>query len=516
MDAREFVQMAASDVRERALINQQDGVLAAVSGGPDSVCLLLVLRDLAPNLGFTLHAAHFNHGIRESSEDDEAFVRDLCERVNVQLVTDRSASLGPDASEEEARNERLAYLQRAARETGCGFIATGHTADDLAETVLLNLIRGTGNGWLASGASGTFIRPLLGRRREDVLAYLHERGQPFRTDESNADITYARNRVRHRVLPMLENELGPHVRESLLRLAESAGEDSTLLDDLARELLQAAALPSSTSDALTLDSRALSGAPRPLALRAVRMGMGQLLGGLRDVSFQMCRRALQAAREPSAPCDIGLGLRAFSDPDTLTIVAEWEKIVRRVRRAPAETGELSLPEAAGWFVAQRPADALLSQTGPPSAIPEAGSPPARPKLRGRRIRPRASEARASSRISSRDAKLPRRAAHASAALLRRRCAVGAGLGLGVGQSSGRICSPAYGFLEFPQRSRTLCGHLRRACTMLRHPDPERCPCSFFAALQSLPLLLPPLCFLPHCRLPRPKPQHRRALPGRRR
>ncbi len=288
-------------------------------------------------------------------------MRDLCARVNVQLVTDRSASLGPDASEEEARNERLAFLQRAARETGCGFIATGHTADDLAETVLLNIFRGTGTTGLAGirWRSGTFIRPLLGRRREDVLAYLHERGQPFRTDESNADITYARNRVRHRVLPMLENELGPHVRESLLRLAESAGEDSTLLDDLARELLQAAALPSSTSDALTLDSRALSGAPRPLALRAVRMGMGQLLGGLRDVSFQMCRRALQAAREPSAPCDIGLGLRAFSDPDTLTIV----RCVGEDSPTPfdvllPETGELRLPEA-GWLVrAQRPADAL--------------------------------------------------------------------------------------------------------------------------------------------------------------
>jgi len=123
MDARKFVQLVASDVRERLLINEQDCVLAAVSGGPDSVCLLLTLRELAPEFGFVLRAAHFNHGIRESSDADEDFVRDLCERVKVQLVTDRSASLGPDASEEEARDERLAFLQRAARETGCSVIA---------------------------------------------------------------------------------------------------------------------------------------------------------------------------------------------------------------------------------------------------------------------------------------------------------------------------------------------------------------------------------------------------------
>lgn len=416
MDAREFVQLVAVDVRERSLITEHDSVLAAVSGGPDSVCLLFALRDLATDFGFTLRAAHFNHGIRDSSDADEEFVRTLCGGLGVWLVTQRSASLGPEASEEEARDERLAFLQRAALETGCSLVATGHTADDLAETVLLNIFRGTGTTGLAGirWRSGTFIRPLLGRRRSEVIAYLAECSQPFRIDESNADTTFARNRIRHNVLPMLESELGSHVREALLRLAESAGEDSILLDDLARGLFVKATLPSSTSDALNLDCRALSAAPAPLGLRAVRIGMGEMLGGLRDVSLLMCRRALHAAREPSAPLDIGLGLRVYSDAETLTI----ERSVAEQPPAPfdmllPETGELRLPEA-GWLIRVQRPDAARPVAEPVLRLlirrPEA---PLRIRSwqPGDRIRPRGLGGTRKLQDVFTDAKLPRRERH---------------------------------------------------------------------------------------------------------
>lgn len=206
--------------------------LVMVSGGPDSVALLRVLLELRSRPV----VLHVDHGLRgEESREDARFVEQLCERLGVPFEVRRPA-LGEGANlQERAREERY----RLAAELGLRTIAVGHTADDVAETVLLNLSRGAG----LRGLSGIppvrngVVRPLIERTRAEVLEYLGRLGQPYRTDPTNLTGKYARNRVRSEVLPVLE-ELHPGAARNLARAAELAREDLEVLEELADEALE--------------------------------------------------------------------------------------------------------------------------------------------------------------------------------------------------------------------------------------------------------------------------------------
>lgn len=197
-------------------------VLCAVSGGADSVCLLHILH----SLGFSLAAAHYNHGLRGGEADrDEAFVRDLCRQWNIPLTVGygdvaAEASLRKQGIEETARNMRYDFLYKTAEKVGAERIATAHTLDDNAETILLNMIRGTGISGLAGiqPVSGPLIRPLLSHSRRDVEEYLTAQQLPHVEDSSNCDLSYTRNRLRLQVMPLLR-ELNPKAAEHISALA---------------------------------------------------------------------------------------------------------------------------------------------------------------------------------------------------------------------------------------------------------------------------------------------------------
>jgi tRNA(Ile)-lysidine synthetase-like protein len=190
-------------------------VLAGVSGGPDSTALLSVLAALAPGIGFTVHACHVDHGIRPAGEReaDVAGVRALCTGLGVPLDVRfvpegwcaREARRGGRSLEEVARRRRLEELVEAADAAGAGFIALGHTRDDHRETVLMRALQGAGPRGLAGIAlrRGRFVRPLLGASRTEVTAHLAVEGLSARTDTSNADTRFLRNRVRLLLLPAL-------------------------------------------------------------------------------------------------------------------------------------------------------------------------------------------------------------------------------------------------------------------------------------------------------------------------
>jgi tRNA(Ile)-lysidine synthase len=186
-------------------------LLVAVSGGADSVALLLGLHGLARELGLSVHAAHLNHGLRGvEAAGDQAFVEALCERLGIPLIASRwdcRARMRRRGLTGQAglRTLRREFLAAAARRVGASRIATAHTADDQLETLLLRLARGTGLAGLGgmSARSGAWIKPLLSATRSDVEADLRENGQPWREDRSNRDLAYARSRVRHEVIPAL-------------------------------------------------------------------------------------------------------------------------------------------------------------------------------------------------------------------------------------------------------------------------------------------------------------------------
>ncbi len=211
------------------------GAVVAVSGGADSVALLRAMLD-AGATGVTV--AHFNHRLRGAESDaDEAFVRGLAATLGVPFRLGSAdvtavADAGRENLEAAARRLRYGWLADVARETEAGWVATGHTADDQAETVLHRIIRGTGlqglRGIAAARELGVGVwlyRPLLAVTRADVLDYLRELGQPFREDATNADLGLTRNRIRHELLPLLKS-FNPEVVAALGRLAGQAEEAS--------------------------------------------------------------------------------------------------------------------------------------------------------------------------------------------------------------------------------------------------------------------------------------------------
>lgn len=205
-------------------------VLAAISGGPDSVALLDSLHALAPFHRMGLVAAHLNHGLRgEESDKDEQWVRDFCKNLEVPLETGR---LGPPPEtniEAWARDERYRFLVEAAGRVGASRIAVGHHADDVAETVLINLLRGAGPAGLSGIApvrpakagvdAPLIIRPLIHSSRESIMAYLERQGLEYREDSSNQDPKFLRNRVRAELIPLAES-ISPGAKDALVRAAE--------------------------------------------------------------------------------------------------------------------------------------------------------------------------------------------------------------------------------------------------------------------------------------------------------
>jgi tRNA(Ile)-lysidine synthase len=230
------VETVGATVRRHGLLAPGEHVLAAASAGPDSTALLAALVALAAGgLDVRVTAAHLDHGIRGAeARADLASARELARSLGVPFVAGR-ADVPAEAAgsgrglEETARTARYEFLERAARDVGADAVATGHTADDQAETVLMRIVRGTGLKGLAGiryaralGAGLRVVRPLLDVRRADVVTFLDAAGLAWREDSTNLDMDQSRARVRHKVLPGLERDFGFDVSGSLVRLARIA------------------------------------------------------------------------------------------------------------------------------------------------------------------------------------------------------------------------------------------------------------------------------------------------------
>lgn len=260
-------------IRDESLLGRDDVVLCACSGGPDSTALLHVLAMLAPRIGHRVVAHGVDHGLRPEAAAELALAGELAARLDVPFATTR-VDVAPGANlQARAREARLGVLAEAAAACGARAIATGHTADDRAETLLMRLLRGAGPRGLAvlppradwPGSAARLIRPLLLARRGDVLAHLRRHGLPFVEDPSNRDPRFLRTRVRRELLPLLE-DLSPRVVEHLCALAEMLGAEREGLE------LQETAAPVALGRAQRLALERARKLGRPLRLR-VRGGV---------------------------------------------------------------------------------------------------------------------------------------------------------------------------------------------------------------------------------------------------
>ena len=277
-----------------------DRVGVAVSGGGDSIALLLLLEDLRAELGITLLVLHLNHQLRGADSDaDEQFVAELARARGCELVSARrdvaaeARRLGGNV-EDAARRLRYEFFAEVAKSGRATRVAVAHTADDQAETVLGRLLRGTGLAGLAGiyPVVGPVVRPLLDVRRSALRQYLAARGQSWREDASNFDVSRQRARIRHRLLPQLENDFQPAAVERLAELARLARADETFWSALVEDRFRALVIRESAGFAIRVPDLL---APLPLAPGDVPAGWPDAL------RRRIVRRIVEAVKAAAPP-----------------------------------------------------------------------------------------------------------------------------------------------------------------------------------------------------------------------
>ncbi len=323
-------------VQEYDMLPAGGVVICCVSGGVDSMVLLHLLCDLSKRQGakFTLHACHFDHGIRSESGTDAAFVADQCKALDVPIHATRTnvpdyAKENGMGLEEAGRKLRYDYFYKLSDELGGAIIATAHHADDNAETLLLHLVRGTGLTGLGGipPRRGNLVRPLLRCPRALLEAYAAEKGIPHVEDASNADTAYTRNFLRHQVMPLLKR-LNPNLTDTLTATAESLREDGAFLTARAETLAMDAAL---AAGSVILPVANVTTAPTAIAGRVLQATVRKLEPELvltaaqRQALMELCRGS-----DPSGHCDLPMGISAqrvydrlvFSRPGEVEILPE--------------------------------------------------------------------------------------------------------------------------------------------------------------------------------------------------
>jgi tRNA(Ile)-lysidine synthase len=306
----------AEGIRHSGLIRPEDRVLVAVSGGPDSTALLIALHEL----GFEVAAAHFDHALRDGSELVAEQVAALCDRLGVRLVTARRTSPMPRGSVQAgARALRYQFLERARGEVGAQLVALAHTADDVVEGVVLHLIRGCGLAGLRGmpAKRDFYVRPMLDAWRADVIDFLGRRGVAAHEDPANANLDFARARVRHQVLPALERDC-PGIRKRFFGAAQMAS--------VAQETIERAAANRLSAGEVT--SLELADMPEPIAAELIKVMYVRAGGSQPGLSRRHVLAIMRIARSQIGGQGLDLpGGRRFR------IVGHHMEIVAPVKRA---------------------------------------------------------------------------------------------------------------------------------------------------------------------------------------
>ncbi len=294
-------------IARHGLIADGDSILVGVSGGADSVALLHLLAARASEGRLRLGVAHLDHGLRPESERDAGFVRAMAAGLGLDVYVERVEVAETQrrwrlSLEEAARRARYDFLQSTAARHGYVKVALGHHADDNAETLLLNLLRGSGRlglGGIRAIREGVYIRPLIRATRSDIEQYLQVRKLPFRTDRTNSDTAILRNRIRHRLLPLLESDYRAGVRTVLSRTAEVLADEEDWIEGLLRPDMERMTTACGQGR-LTLAAADFGRMPLAAARRIARAAVRRVQGDLRRIGSVHVEQIIHLSRRRGA------------------------------------------------------------------------------------------------------------------------------------------------------------------------------------------------------------------------
>jgi tRNA(Ile)-lysidine synthase len=349
-------------IKEHSLIEAGDRIVVAVSGGPDSLCLLHLLNRISSSISFDLVVAHMNHSMRPEADDEADMVQDLAAAFSLPFYKKKENVVKFAAEhnlsvEEAGRNLRYRFLQEVARQSAAAKIAVGHHRDDQAETVLFNLLRGTGPDGLAGMlpcrtiGKTKLIRPLLTLSRLETEAYCRDNGLRPALDSTNRQTGYTRNRIRLDLLPHLEKNYNPRVKEALARLSSLAAEDRRFLQEQTARALKF--VSRAQGNRMIISKDRLRMLPQALRSRVARLALERYVMSS-QVEWTHVHSLLSLTKETGADCEIALPgkARLYRVKNLLVIAAKKDLpeafIGEKILRVPGRT---TLP-GGGWIEAQ--------------------------------------------------------------------------------------------------------------------------------------------------------------------
>ena len=329
-ERQESLEPRVLDFIQRRQLISGGKLVVAVSGGPDSVCLVHILARLRKKLKASLHVAHLNHQLRGAeSEADAQYVSELARQLDIPATIEGREVKGYQKQhhlslEEAAREVRYSFLAEVAKAIGTNLVAVGHTRDDHVETILMHLIRGTGTRglkglqpsteWRSKTASITVIRPLLEVSRGETEDYCRQHRLAPRLDTSNISLSPLRNRIRHQLLPLLES-YNPGIAQALLRTGQIAGDDIAFLDKEAARLWDEVAQEDGKT--IVLDKKRFDPLPPTLKRYLLRAAVARRLGSAKDIEMRHIEEMMSAL-------DKAAGKR-LSLPGGLTFSLEYDR-----------------------------------------------------------------------------------------------------------------------------------------------------------------------------------------------
>lgn len=328
-----MIKKVIKTIEKYKLLDKEDRVVAALSGGPDSTALLVALVQIAKQLDFSIIVAHYNHGLRgTSSDEDEKYSQELAIKLGLIFVSgkmDQKLRQKGKSPEDFYRQQRYQFLDKVAEDYNAQKIALGHNIQDQAETVLLNLLRGSGLGGLKGilpMREGKFIRPLIEVSRGEIIAFLSEAGISYCQDSSNESKIYLRNKIRFELIPYLKEKFNPRIEENLAQIAEILRQDDEYIRNSVQEALKSTYIQNQSNRIISLNIEYIKGLAPAIRSRLFKKILESLNPEKNGFSFSNIKALERLAQvtESGKRISLPLGIEAKREYDSL--ILERDKI----------------------------------------------------------------------------------------------------------------------------------------------------------------------------------------------